>query len=42
MSLSNQQEIEIKKIIKDAIIKKLNKYKLLGDVKPFHEKLFSN
>jgi len=32
---------EIKKIIKDAIIKKLNEYKLIGDIKPFHEKLFS-
>lgn len=41
MVLSNQQKIEIKKIIKDAIIKKLSEYKLVGDVKPFHEKLFS-
>lgn len=41
MSLSNQQKLEIKKIIKDAIIKKLYEYKLVGDIKPFHEKLFS-
>lgn len=41
MPLSNQQKLEIKKIIKDAIIKKINEYKLVGDVKPFHEKLFS-
>lgn len=41
MPLSNQQKLEIKKIIKDAIIKKLNEYKLVGDIKPFHEKLFS-
>jgi len=41
MILSNQQKLEIKKIIKDAIIKKLNEYRLVGDVKPFHEKLFS-
>ena len=32
---------EIKKIIKNAIVKKLNEYKLIGDIKPFHEKLFS-
>lgn len=41
MTLSKQQKIEIKKILKDAIIKKLNEYKLVGDVKPFHERLFS-
>jgi len=41
MPLSNQQKLEIKKIIKDAIIKKLNEYRLVGDVKPFHERLFS-
>lgn len=41
MPLSNQQKLEIKKIIKGAILQKLNEYKLVGDVKPFHEKLFS-
>jgi len=41
MPLSNQQKLEIKKIIKDTILKKLNEYKLIGDIKPFHEKLFS-
>lgn len=41
MTLSNQQKSEIKKIIKYTIIKKLDEYKLVGDVKPFHEKLFS-
>jgi len=41
MSLSNQQKLEIKKIIKDTILKKLNEYKLIGDIKPFHERLFS-
>jgi len=41
MVLSNQQKLEIKKIIKDAIIKKLNEYRLIGDIKPFHERLFS-
>ncbi len=41
MVLSNQQKLEIKKIIKDTIIKKLNEYKLVGDIKPFHERLFS-
>lgn len=41
MALSNNQKLEIKKIIEDAIIKKLTKYKLVGDFKPFHEKLFS-
>jgi predicted transcriptional regulator len=41
MILTNQQKSEIKKIIKNAIIKKLDEYKLVGDVKPFHEKLFS-
>jgi type II restriction enzyme len=41
MGLSKRQREEIKKIIKNAIVKKLNEYKLIGDVKPFHEKLFS-
>lgn len=41
MPLSNQQKSEIKKVIREAIIKKLNKYKLMGDVKPFHEKFLS-
>ena len=41
MPLSAHQKTEIKEIIKDAIIKKINEYKLIGDVKPFHEKLFS-
>lgn len=41
MSLTEQQKFEIKKIITDAITKKLEEYKLVGDVKPFHERLFS-
>jgi type II restriction enzyme len=41
MALTQQQKIEIKKIIKDAILEKLTEYKLVGDIKPFHEKLFS-
>jgi hypothetical protein len=39
--ITQNLKTEIKKIIKDAIIKKLNEYKLIGDIKPFHEKLFS-
>jgi type II restriction enzyme len=41
MPLSVYEKKEIKKIIKDAIIKKIKEYKLKGDVKPFHERLFS-
>lgn len=41
MALLDQQKIEIKNIIKDAIVKKLEEYKLVGDIKPFHERLFS-
>jgi len=41
MVLTNQQKPEIKKIIKDAILRKLAGYKLVGDIKPFHERLFS-
>ena len=41
MPLSHQQKLEIKKVIRDAILQKLNEYKLVGDIKPFHEKLFS-
>ncbi len=41
MVLSKQQKEEIKKIIKEAIINKVNTYKIIGDIKPFHERLFS-
>ncbi len=41
MTLSGQQKLEIRSAIKDAIVKKIREYKLIGDVKPFHEKLFS-
>jgi type II restriction enzyme len=41
MVLTQELKTEIKKIIKNAIIKKINEYKLIGDIKPFHEKLFS-
>jgi type II restriction enzyme len=41
MVLTKELKTEIKKIIKDAIVKKINEYKLVGDIKPFHEKLFS-
>lgn len=41
MPLSKQQKSEIKKVIKEAILQKLNQYKLVGDIKPFHERLFS-
>jgi len=39
--ITQDLKTEIKKIIKEAILKKLNEYKLIGDIKPFHEKLFS-
>lgn len=41
MALSSQQKLEIRKTIEDAINEKLANYKLIGDFKPFHEKLFS-
>ena len=41
MSLINQQKNEIKNLIKQSIIKKINEYKIVGDIKPFHERLFS-
>ncbi|MFN3301987.1 MAG: TdeIII family type II restriction endonuclease [Patescibacteria group bacterium] len=41
MPLSNSQRLKIKEIIRKAIIKKLNEYQLIGDIKPFHERLFS-
>lgn len=41
MTLSKEIKQEIKKIIKNTLIKKINKYKLVGDIKPFHERLFS-
>ncbi|HIK02798.1 TPA: TdeIII family type II restriction endonuclease [archaeon] len=41
MALTNKQKEEIAKIIKDALTTKLKTYELVGDVKPFHERLFS-
>ena len=41
MVLSEQQKREIKNIIKQAITDKIKGYKLVGDIKPFHERLFS-
>jgi type II restriction enzyme len=41
MSLTNQQKEQIKNLIKQAITNKINEYKLVGDIKPFHERLFS-
>jgi len=41
MILTTLQKSEIKNIITRAIIKKIKEYKLVGEVKPFHEQLFS-
>jgi len=41
MTLPNQQKELIKNLIKQAITDKINEYKLVGDIKPFHERLFS-
>lgn len=41
MALSKEQKEEIEKIIREAIINKINTYKIVGDIKPFHERLFS-
>lgn len=41
MTITNQQKGEIKSLIKQAIIDKIKEYKLIGDIKPFHERLFS-
>lgn len=41
MPLTNQQKDEIKILIKQAITGKINEYKIVGDIKPFHERLFS-
>lgn len=41
MTLTNQQKAQIKSLIKHAIEDKIKEYKLVGDIKPFHERLFS-
>lgn len=41
MTLTNQQKNQIKNLIKQAITDKINEYRLVGDIKPFHERLFS-
>ncbi len=41
VELVNRQKELIKDLIKQAIEDKISKYSLVGDVKPFHEKLFS-
>jgi hypothetical protein len=38
MKLKPNQITAIKKVIIDAINKKISEYKLIGDIKPFHEK----
>ena len=41
MVLTNQQKARIKNLIKQAIEDKIKEYKIVGDIKPFHERLFS-
>lgn len=41
MTLTNQQKEHIKDLIRQTILGKINEYKLVGDIKPFHERLFS-
>lgn len=41
MTLLNHQKEQIKNLIKKAIIDKIEDYKIVGDIKPFHERLFS-
>ncbi|MCX6811592.1 MAG: TdeIII family type II restriction endonuclease [Candidatus Berkelbacteria bacterium] len=41
MPFTKEQKSEAIAIIKNAIIEKIDKYRLVGDIKPFHERLFS-